>query len=171
MVDRDAAVQDLLDKQAIREATMRYCRGADRLDAELLCSAYHPDALDEHPGSTYTGTDIGPRLTAELRERFRLTSHSTTTQTIEVHGDVAAAESYSTGRHVLLDGRRVHSLVRYVDRFEKRGDEWRIAHRLAIVELTDVLPAPDTELGGFGLARRDRTDPSYDFFDHPRRGS
>jgi ketosteroid isomerase-like protein len=170
MTQRDPEVQDLLDKQAIREATLRYCRGVDRLDADLLCSAYHPDALDEHPGSTYTGTDIGPRMTAELRETFRLTSHSITTQTIEVHGDVAAAESYSTGRHVLRDGRRVQSLVRYVDRFECRDGDWRIVHRVAIVELTDVLPAPEAELGGLGLSRRDPTDPSYAFFAAPRRG-
>ena len=169
MTQRDPEVQELLDKQAIREATLRYCRGVDRLDAELLCSAYHPDALDEHPGSTYTGTDIGPRMTAELRQNFRLTSHSLTTQTIEVHGDVAAAESYSTGRHVLQDGRRVSSLVRYVDRFERRTGDWRIVHRVAVVELTDVAPAPEAELGGLGLARRDRSDPSYEVFASPRR--
>lgn len=171
MSERDPAVQELLDKQAIREATVRYCRGVDRLDADLLCSAYHPDALDEHPGSTYSGTDIGPRMTSELREAFHLTSHSISTQTIAVHGDVAAAETYSTGRHVLRDGRRVQSLVRYVDRFERRDGDWRIVHRVAIVELTDVLPAPEAELGGLGLARRDRTDPSYDFFASPRRRS
>jgi ketosteroid isomerase-like protein len=171
MTDRDPEVQVLLDKQAIREATMRYCRGVDRLDADLLGSAYHPDALDEHPGSTYTGIDIGPRMTEELRNQFRLTSHSISTQTIEVHGAVAAAESYSTGRHVLHDGRRVHSLVRYVDRLEQRDGDWRIVHRLAVVELTDVLPAPEAELGGFGLARRDATDPSYDFFANPGRTS
>jgi len=170
MVHRDPAVQELLDKRAIHEATVRYCRGVDRLDAELLCSAYHPDVLDEHPGNTYSGADIGKRMTDELRERFRSTSHSLTTQTIEVHGDVAACESYSTGRRVLLDGRRLTTLVRYVDRFEKRAGAWRIAHRFTIVEVTDLMAPTDTDgLGPPSLAQRDRSDPSYEFFADPRR--
>ena len=59
--------------------------------------------------------------------------------------------------------------MRYVDRFECRDGDWRIVHRVAVVELTDVAAAPEAELGGLGLARRDRTDPSYDFFAAPHR--
>ena len=35
----EAALRELLDKQAIREVSMRYCRGVDRGDAELISSA------------------------------------------------------------------------------------------------------------------------------------
>ena len=42
---REQELQQLLDKTAIREATMRYCRGVDRFDADRISSAYHPDAL------------------------------------------------------------------------------------------------------------------------------
>ena len=34
--------------EAIRQAALRYCRGVDRLDAELMRSAYHDDATDDH---------------------------------------------------------------------------------------------------------------------------
>ena len=40
-------VQILLDERDIREVLLRYCRGVDRCDAELISSCYHADAVDE----------------------------------------------------------------------------------------------------------------------------
>ncbi|MCB2109209.1 MAG: nuclear transport factor 2 family protein, partial [Rhodobacteraceae bacterium] len=37
----------LLDKEEIRDVLMRYGRGVDRADADLLRSCYHPDAIEE----------------------------------------------------------------------------------------------------------------------------
>jgi ketosteroid isomerase-like protein len=162
---RDAAVQDLLDKQAIREAVMRYCRGADRCDAELINSAYHPDAIDDHPGGRSVGAAIGPGIASSLQERMQSTSHQIGTQLIEVTGDTAACESYSTGAHIMKDGRRLRTLVRYLDRFERRAGEWKIVHRLVITEATEVLPPPDSAPLAPSSARRDREDPSYGLFD------
>ncbi len=45
---RDPALQELLDKQAIHEVLLRYCRGVDRRDEEVLRSVYHADAIHEH---------------------------------------------------------------------------------------------------------------------------
>ena len=72
--DCDPAVQAMLDKEAIREATMRFCRGVDRLDPDLVNSAFHPDARDDHPGVVYTGETVGPGLVETLRERMASTS-------------------------------------------------------------------------------------------------
>ena len=41
-------VQELHDREAIRDCVARYCRGVDRFDRELILSAFHPDATDEH---------------------------------------------------------------------------------------------------------------------------
>ena len=41
-------LQHLLDRQEIYDCLVRYCRGVDRLDSELILSAYHPDAIDDH---------------------------------------------------------------------------------------------------------------------------
>ena len=160
---RDPEVQAMLDKEAIREATMRVCRGVDRLDADLVNSAYHPDARDDHPGVVYTGETVGPGLVETLRERMTSTSHNATTQSIEIDGDTAVCESYSIGRHVLADGRRLHSLTRYLDRFERRAGEWKIIHRLTVVDDTEILPPLEGSPANPARAR-DRTDPSYDFF-------
>ena len=40
----------LEDRAEIREAMMRYARGMDRRDRELLRSAYHDGAVDDHVG-------------------------------------------------------------------------------------------------------------------------
>ena len=37
-----------LDRQAIVDCIHRYARGVDRADDELLRSAYHPDAVEDH---------------------------------------------------------------------------------------------------------------------------
>ena len=39
----------LLDKQEIHELHARYCRGVDRLDADLIRSVFHDDAVEHHP--------------------------------------------------------------------------------------------------------------------------
>jgi hypothetical protein len=53
----EAALQRLLDKGAIREASLRYTRGIDRHDAEIMAAAYHPDATDDH--GAYIGDPAG----------------------------------------------------------------------------------------------------------------
>jgi len=36
------------DKEEIRDALFRYCRGIDRGDAAMMRSAYHADAIEHH---------------------------------------------------------------------------------------------------------------------------
>ena len=50
----EAEVQGLLDKQAVYEVVLRYCRGVDRLDLEAVRDCYHPDGVDHHTG--FSGT-------------------------------------------------------------------------------------------------------------------
>lgn len=164
MSARDDELQVLLDKQAIREVVMRYCRGVDRCSAELVASAYFPDAEDDHPGGQhFTGETIGPAMVRSMQAQMLSTNHQITTQTIEVHGDAAAAESYSLGSHVMSDGRRLRTLVRYLDRFERRNGEWRISYRRCITDAAEVLTADENPLLPTSPARRDRGDPSYEF--------
>jgi ketosteroid isomerase-like protein len=161
----ESAVQGLLDKQAIEEVVLRYCRGVDRADADLIGSAYHPDAVDDHGNARFTGDTVGAGI-VELTSSSRVTMHHVTNQFIELLGpDHAASETYFTVWQTMdRDGREhtLHALGRYVDRMERRGGEWRIAHRLVIVEFTRLLP-PDGAMPASapGLGRRDRSDPSY----------
>ena len=40
-------LREMLDRQEIHDCIVHYCLGVDRLDAEMLASAYHPDAIDD----------------------------------------------------------------------------------------------------------------------------
>jgi len=48
------AVQALIDRQEILDCELRYCSGVDRSDREMLLSAYHPGAMDDH--GAFVGT-------------------------------------------------------------------------------------------------------------------
>jgi hypothetical protein len=41
-------LQTLIDKQALHELVLRYCRACDRRDFALLRSLYHDEAIDDH---------------------------------------------------------------------------------------------------------------------------
>jgi len=161
----DPALQGLLDEQAIKRVLARYCRGIDRLDQDLVRSCYHPDATEAH--GTFTGS-LDEYLTWvwKLLGRYASTFHFIGNVLIEpVDADRARSETYGIAHHRTADESAVGNLVtgfRYVDRFERRDGEWRIAHRAAITEWTSVdahrWPLPPS----MPLGRRDRTDVVYD---------
>jgi SnoaL-like domain len=165
----DPEVQALLDQQAIRDVVLRYCRGIDRLDLELVRSCYHADATDDH--GTFTGTrDEYVAWVGEVLTRFSGTMHLVANQLVELDGDRARSETYGVAYHhgdPPTDGRRNFATgFRYVDRFEHRDGVWRIAARVAVREWTHTVPAeqqwiiPPERDGRRG--RRDRGDAVYD---------
>ena len=160
---RDPAVQERLDIEAIRDALMRYCRGVDRLDPDIISSVYHPDAHDDHVGLIFTGETVGRGLVDWLTETMDATSHNLTTSNIEVDGDSAGSESYTTTMHLQTvngEQRALLAFARYIDRFERRNGEWKIVDRLVVPEMTGWI---EMERFDFATpARRDRTDPSYE---------
>ena len=119
----DPDVQRLLDEQEIRAVVLRYCRGVDRLDLELVRDCYHADATDEH--GTFVGTrDEYVAWVGEVLTRFEGTMHLVANQLVEVVGDRARCETYGVAHHwgdPPEDHRRNFTTgFRYVDRFERR---------------------------------------------------
>ena len=141
-------VRELLDRQAIADVVLRYCRGIDRLDLELVRDCYHADATDEH--GTFTGTrDEYVEWVAGILTRFAGTMHVVANQLVEVDGDGALGETYGVAYHwgdPPDDSRRNFTTgFRYVDHFARRDGEWRIARRVAVREWTHVVP-PEQQL-------------------------
>jgi hypothetical protein len=153
MSDAPAAadIQRLLDKQAITEVLYRYSRGVDRCDRATLASVYWPDALDDHMVFQGSGDALLDYLsTAVLHMR---TQHRLANILIEFDGaDAARCESYVVAYHNMPvdDGREdVIFGGRYLDRFERRDGEWRIAYRKLVMDFSQrQSAAPD--LGVFG---------------------
>lgn len=158
----DPEVRRLIDHRAISDVLARYARGIDRLDLELVASCYHPGATDDH--GTFKGTveEFIPWVEGQLT-RFASTMHFLGNSLIEIQGDRAVAETYCIAHHRLAD-RDADSIagLRYVDRFERRSDEWRISERTVVVEWNRL---DDVNALGFHpdyvRAQRDRTDLVY----------
>src|SRR5919201_1355684 len=74
VVALEAKLQAVADKQEIHETLMRYCRGVDRADAELISSAFHPDAISDHGLIVFSGADIGETL-AKLEHSVKTSTH------------------------------------------------------------------------------------------------
>jgi len=119
-------------REEIRDLLARYCRGVDRMDADLIASAYHPDAIDEHGITQFTGETVGAGIVA-LMQSARFSMHHVTNQLIQLHDDDhAGCETYYVVWQTIPDEggeQLLHVLGRYVDRLERRDGEWRIAHR------------------------------------------
>jgi len=154
----DALLTDLIDKQAITEQLYRYCRAVDRADRELLLSCYHPDAIDDHGKFRGTPKEFLAHLEKRtLNPAVGPLQHSLTNILIEIRGDIGYAESYFQSRFVTDGKELVMSVGRYVDRFERRSAEWKIAHRKVILEYART----GFDTSDFVSGARDRDDPSY----------
>ncbi len=154
----DEELQELLDKQALNDLLVRYCRGVDRLDEELILSCYHPDAYDDH--GTFKGSP--PELVAWLKRTGPAVSfmeHKLSNIYLEIRGDVAFGESYSA-MHLQKGDLFAQGYGRFIDRFERRDGDWRIARRRVTLEWASPELGYDT--ADFAPSRRDRSDPSYE---------
>jgi hypothetical protein len=140
----DTALRGLIDRQAIQDVLLRYCRGIDRRDFDLVRSCYHDDAYDLH-GSYEGGPDGFIEHVSRNLPEWDATMHFIGNQLIELDGDIARCESYcvshhrkeATGTEPALD---MVIGLRYVDRMERRAGAWRIAHHVCAMEWSRVDP-------------------------------
>ena len=140
-------LQALLDREAIRNVLISYCRAADRADVELLASCYHADATEDHGGTFKGAASEYVAQLASILPRAGLMSHSTTNILIELAGDVAHVESHIlTFARLKKAGEKFDTLTlaRALDRFEKRDGVWKIAARRLVWEWNHEMPFAET---------------------------
>ncbi|HEX6363543.1 MAG TPA: nuclear transport factor 2 family protein [Albitalea sp.] len=139
-------MQALLDREAIRECLYRYCRGIDRVDAQALRSCYWPGATDCHGAWRGSAEGFIEQALARLRRGGRGV-HMIGNVLIELHGDAAAVESaflaLQPGQDQQGAWRQTLLCGRYVDRFERRAGEWRVAARTVVYDWIDERPRPE----------------------------
>lgn len=182
MPTTDEMVAELWDRERIRQCLHRYARGVDRFDRELIKTAFHPDAIDEH--GKFVGTPdefcdwaLAMHENAQLSHQHCLLNHW-----CDLDGDTAHTETYfmftamnRRGKPLTIGGGR------YIDRFEKRDGDWRIAARVTLRDWSNLDNIPDVDdlstmtstahllsdeerafmNAGRGPSR-DRNDPSYE---------
>lgn len=165
MTDNATAIQRLIDQDAIWQCALRYTRGLDRLDIDLFRSAYWPDAMTCH-GTVNGSVDDFLDWWLPMQETREVGQHAISNQRVEFDGaDAAGVETYFLASIKNLGSEAVELLAgRYVDRFERRGDEWRIRTRLLIFEWQSTLDASQMveRLANNHKGSRDTHDPSYE---------
>lgn len=163
-MDRLAAAADRLE---CTELVSRVARAIDRCDADLLATLFHPDATDDHGMFAGTAKDFISWVMPVLGTMKR-TQHLIGQVIVELDGDRAASESYFIAHHT-LDGAdsEVFMLAagRYLDRFERRDGEWKIAHRQAVYDWNSAVPSTDSwdraGMPGWTFGTRGTCDASY----------
>jgi hypothetical protein len=127
-------VEDLIAKQEITDLVGHYMRGLDRLDKPLLRSVFHDDAYTDY--GFYKGDADGFVEMACNALKSHLSNHHMIGQTnIDIQQNTAFGEIYFQAFHRLLIDDKERDLFisgRYVDRYEKRAGEWKIAYRSEI---------------------------------------
>lgn len=140
------ALQRLLDKDQIRDAICRYAQGVDRGNWTLVRSGYHADAFDAH-GDYQGGVDGFINWLQRRFDGVDNSMHFLGQSLIEfAEPDVALVETYFVSRRLRPANEKEQASLnsgdaiaregwgRYVDRFERRDDQWRVAHRTVVLE-------------------------------------
>lgn len=139
-------LERLADRADIYDCMCRYVRGVDRGNDDLMRSAYHADAYDDHVD--YKGDVEG--FIKWLGHRFAPyvnSMHFIGNCFIEFAGpDLAFVETQYASRRLRAPTAEEASAIgphdmmmrqswgRYLDRFERRDGEWRVARRVVIVD-------------------------------------
>lgn len=172
-VKLSALRDEMVDREAIRDCLCRYSRGVDRCDEDMLRSVYWEDAVDDHAIFTGSREDLITWVMPLLRS-MECSQHTIGNILIRLHGDHADVESYYHGYHRMSDGTKSFDSIqagRYLDRFEKRDDEWRIARRKVVVDwFREYDDAGDWDSGPLGNSQikpggRYPDDDSYTLLD------
>jgi SnoaL-like domain len=147
-------LQALLNRDKIRECIVRLARGEDRRNAVAITSCYWADSITDY--GVFSGTFaeylawVVPGSPA-----IPVTQHVLGQSLIELKGDMALVETHVTSYHRIDPGAEHRDTIiggRYLDRFEKRNGEWRIAERTMLYDwFQDFGLAIDWSKGVMGM--------------------
>lgn len=137
----------LEDREAIRDIITAYAHAIDRRRWEMMERLFHADARFAFGTVTGDWRSFVEQARA-LIDPCLATQHQLGQVMFAFEGDTSChTETYMTAMHtipagypmpeVFPDRGKIYSAVvagRYVDRFEKRGGEWRIAQRTGLYD-------------------------------------
>lgn len=146
-------LEELEARTAIEDCLKRFARAVDRQDWKAARAMYHDDAFDDH-GFFKGPPDAFLAHIARLHAEQDHSMHFNTNVLIEFSSrERAFVETYvlvfqrfrpgSPNVPAGSAGLRNVACARYLDRFERRAGEWRVAHRTLV--FGDVVGQPMTE--------------------------
>lgn len=137
-----AALQRLIDKDAIRDLVLSYSRAVDRKDIALLRDLYTAEATDSH-GDSFDG---GAKEYCDFIEmslpHMPYSGHHVCNHLIDVTGDAGSGEVYALAWHIIPDRENDGTLiedfmcVRYIDNYARETDgKWRFSKRVVTYDV------------------------------------
>ena len=150
----ETELRTLVDRAAIRWCIETLARGEDRRDAQLIGSCWWPDAtydfgvkagsFDEYLDWVVPGSDAIANTQHVLGQSYIVPDAN----------DHAKCETHVLSYHRIVTGKGDTDMCiggRYLDNFERREGEWRIARRIMLYDwCNDWGPATDWASGLMG---------------------
>ena len=181
-------VEELCDREAIRDVIYKYCHAIDRRDPEMLRTVYWPEAVEDH-AFINGGVETFIAIAMDLVAACVVTQHRVSNILIHVENESARVESYVSAYHRIEGATVPHWRTkptpipeaergkftefvtgsRYIDRMEKRGGIWRISHRKLMQDCFRLETSQDWDnypyAGERVLGTHDHSDPGFRLFE------
>ena len=136
---------ELLDRQEITEVCYRYAISLDSADWAALSTCFTPDAVAHYRSG---GPSRGyPAIESRVRSALAplaASQHLVSNVVVSIAGDTAESVCYLQAQHVRPGtdgGDRYIVAGKYLDRFVRTADGWRIAERRLQIAWTKGNPA------------------------------
>jgi 3-phenylpropionate/cinnamic acid dioxygenase small subunit len=141
-------LQELSDREQIREVLVHYAQGLDRREFDQVASCFTTDAQAE-----YSGTVLAPGVDTIVKyvsgvARLAATTHFMGETAIMLDGDTAETKNYTIAYLVNTETSKVHVRgLRYHDWFVRTPDGWRIRKRVHTADWMFETPlSPSTNM-------------------------
>lgn len=154
---------------AIVELLNCHSRALDRLDASLMKAVYWPSATVDYGGFQGEAHVFADLVMGALAGQYQLTQHRVSNTVFELFDDQhAATESLVFAKHLLLDG--ASEMVfsgRYLDQFERAGENWRFKFRRVVMDWSRRRDVVDERaVGSFASLTKGLNGPNDPSWDH-----
>jgi hypothetical protein len=119
--DTNQKIRELIDRDEIWSVILRYTRGIDRCDRDLVLSCYHDDAIDDHHTIIGRPAEFVDQTFQYHRKFQTMHHHIVTNHTCDLDGDDAHTETYYTFIGVNVEPPHLLSMGRYIDHLQRRN--------------------------------------------------
>ena len=159
-------LDSLIAKQDITELIYRYMRGLDRWDRDMIRTLFFDDAWCEYGFINCDASEFID-FAMDALASHAANQHFVGNILIDLEGDKAFGEVYFNAYHKVESENGFEDIIiagRYLDRYERRGNEWKFAYRSEHVDWSHTGPTNDPyfQLATNGLVGGRRDDALYD---------
>ncbi len=145
---------EIVARERIRDCVARLARGEDRRDPALISGCFWGDAAVEFGIFAGSFAEYLAWVTPGAPS-IPVTLHTLGQSLIKLRGDTAVVETHVSAYHRIDFGAEEHDVFlggRYLDRFERRDGQWRIAHRTMLYDwMKDLGVSVDWSQGLMGM--------------------